>query len=314
MAKKWRQPPPYDHQYRFEVKDEFIGYNILSLYNERFAFKPESYWLDLIQKNDITVNHQGIDENYILKKDDVIRTIRRDIIEPKVNEAYEILFQQNGILILNKPAPLPVHPSGRFFKNTLTSILKEDLQLETIHTIHRLDLWTTGVLILATEKEAAKSLHLQVENQNMGKSYGVLAKGNFPDKPFEVNVPIGRVRGVRREAGNHIPKAKESKTVFFPICRKDDLTLLKAIPVTGRTNQIRAHIHYSKGFILNDPLYSPTPIDEENIDFMGLHCREMTFMIDENTRKSVLAPWPDGFHQIFGSNLDKFEEVKNEHL
>lgn len=272
---------------------------LIEFYKQRFAFKDEMYWRHLIEIGDTSVNRQGVASDYVLKEKDLLHTVRRDVQEPDVNDHYKILHDQNGILVINKPAPLPVHPAGRFFKNSLTEILKEKFPDKTIHTIHRLDLWTTGVLLLATEEESAKFLHRQMEDGKIKKIYGVLARGDFGDKPFVIDRAIGRKNGAHRGFGDDIRESKPCVTEFIPLVKikrnNEDITFLEAKPLTGRTNQIRVHIQAAGGEILNDPLYSKNPPKEEDIAFIGLHCREMRFMEPSGKILQIQAEWPEGF-------------------
>lgn len=316
FMKKLRHIAPYDFRYRMQITKELAGHTLYELFENRFSYKPVEYWVALWQKGNVSINHQKVDLDYTLKLDDVMHTLREDVQEPPVNDEIEVLFDEEGILILNKKAPIPVHPSGRYFKNALTSILKEHYPEKKFHTIHRLDLWTTGVLILATTPESARCLHLQVEKQRIKKSYGVLAIGDFGQEEFTITAPIGRVQGAHRGFGDNITEAKDCLTKFTPLYSKkvpgtfsetpdnpklieNTLTFLKAEPLTGRTNQIRVHIQAAGGYILNDPLYSPHPQKEERIPFLGLHCREMEFMLPSGKTHKAIAPWPEEFLEHF---------------
>lgn len=304
-----RHTAPYEQRYRFTVSEEYSGRRLIDFYRERFAFRDENYWRDLITRGNVTLNHLATEAEQIIKTGDIIHTIRRDVKEPDVNDGYEILYEKEGLFIINKPAPLPVHASGRYYKNSLLTILREQYPQTAFHTIHRLDLWTTGVLILATEPKIARHLHLQIENQLLKKTYAVLAKGDFGDKAFTIDVPVGRKNGAHRGFGEGITEAKPSITEFVPLGQKDGVTLLKATPVTGRTNQIRVHIQAAGGHVLNDLLYSPEPPDEQKIDFMGLHCRAMRFMLPSNESVTVTAPWPDGFLRWGGAGSDFLDKI-----
>lgn len=301
---KWRHTPPYEQQFLFKVNKDFAGKPLLSFYTEKFKYKNDDYWRSIIENGDVTINHQGVDAETILNLDDEIRTKRHDVQEPDVNAELNILYDQDGLLVLNKSAPIPVHPSGRYFKNSLTTVLRETFPEKKFHTIHRLDKWTTGVLLLATEVEMAKHLHHLVETKQIQKQYGVIAIGTFPKEPFQIEAPIGRKAGAHRGTGNNITEAKacltEFETVFAKEIRGQPHTFLKANPVTGRTNQIRVHVQTAGGYVLNDPLYSPyEKSEEEMIPFLGLHCREMRFALPTGENVSFQAPWPDEFFNLF---------------
>ncbi len=295
---QWRHTPPYSQTYRFIVTKAFVGLTLSDFFAKRFHFKPREHWDALILARDITLNRQGAQATDKLKLDDVIHTSRHDVTEPDVRCDYEFLAQQNDVWIINKPAPLPVHPSGRFYKNSLTSILKEDFPNLTFHTIHRLDLWTTGVLVIATEARSAKWLHHQMEHKTVNKIYGVLAKGDFGTASFCVDEVIGRDAHGERTFGEAVVDPKSSQTIFTPLAVNNDITLLKAELITGRTNQIRLHIKAKGGYVVGDPLHDPNA--NENVSFMGLHCRSMTLSTQYGMpQEKFEAPWPEHFINLF---------------
>ncbi len=298
-TKQWRTIPPYSQQFLFVVTDEFAGLELIRFYTSKFKYKDEGYWLGLIAAGLVTVNQQAAAPDTILRLGDEIRTKRVDVTEPRVNAEIAILYDQNGLLVLDKKAPIPVHPSGRYYKNSLLHVLRELWPDKTFHTIHRLDKWTTGVLILATDAKMAAHLHKQVEKQRFDKTYGVIAGGAFLQKTFSVQDAIGRIFGAHRGTGPDAQDGKASLTHFEVMQTQTDLTLLKAKPVTGRTNQIRVHVQSAGGYVLNDPLYSPQKPDDDSLDFLGLHCREMSFTLPGPEPLTVQAPWPDEFLKIF---------------
>lgn len=292
-----RHTPPYIQNYRLKVSKEQQGARLLDFFCRRFEFKPQSYWHDLIQNGHITVNQHGVGPEYTLKSEDVIHTVRHDVVEPDVNADYEILSDRDGLFVVNKPSPLPVHPSGRYYKNTLITLLKERFPQRSFHTLHRLDTWTTGVLLLATDNNVARAVHRLVEAKKVKKAYAVVAVGEFGDRPFAVDEPVGRVVGAHRGCGPEITEAKEAKTLFYPIAKAKEMTLLKAVPVTGRTNQIRVHVRVAGGHVFNDPLYAPH--HDPNLKFVGLHCVQMGFAGADGRDELFTAFWPEGFSRYF---------------
>ena len=302
-SKQWRKTEPYDQQFLFVVTPEFANKTLLQFYTTKFKYKTADYWQSLIDHNLVSLNHQPALTSSVLQLGDEIRTKRLDVTEPDVNAHIEVLFDEQGLFVLNKAAPIPVHPSGRYFKNSLTSVLRELHPSQSFHTIHRLDKWTTGVLILATDSKVARHMHLQVEKQRIDKTYGVLAVGDFPRDTFLVDESIGRIDGVYRGTGDLALNSKSSQTEFTVMQSHPtipQLHLLKAKPLTGRTNQIRVHVQTAGGYVLNDPLYSPSKqADDALIPFLGLHCREMKFLLPDGKPLAIQAPWPAEFLELF---------------
>ena len=301
--KQWRKTEPYDQQFLFVVTADFAGKSLLEFYTTKFKYKTPEYWHSLIAQGLVNLNHLPTSPDTVLTIGDEIRTKRLDVTEPDVNAQIEILYEEQGLFVLNKKAPMPVHPSGRYFKNSLTTVLRELYPEKTFHTIHRLDKWTTGVLILATDSKVARHMHLQVEKQRIEKTYGVLGVGAFPKTQFLVDEAIGRIDGVYRGTGDFVRNPKSSQTEFQVMHShptQTNLHLLKATPLTGRTNQIRVHMQTAGGYVLYDPLYSPMQqADDALIPFLGLHCREMKFLLPDGKPLSIQAPWPEPFLELF---------------
>lgn len=302
-SKQWRRTEPYDQQFLFVVTPDFAGKTLLEFYTTKFKYKTPEYWHSLITQGLVNLNHLPTFPDTVLAIGDEIRTKRLDVTEPDVNAHIEILYERNGLFVLNKKAPMPVHPSGRYFKNSLTTVLRELYPEKSFHTIHRLDKWTTGVLILATDSKVARHMHLQVEKQRIEKTYGVLGVGAFPEKTFLVDESIGRIDGVYRGTGDLVRNPKSSQTKFCIVHShptQNNLHLLKANPITGRTNQIRVHMQTAGGYVLHDPLYSPAQqADDTMIPFLGLHCRSMTFLLPDGKPTTIQAPWPTEFLKLF---------------
>ena len=176
-------------------------------------------------------------------------------IEPEVNAGIRILWEDESLVIVDKPAPLPVHPSGRFFHNTLTRLLQRVYKPEILRAVHRLDANTTGVILLSRRRSVTPHLQRQFENQETTKTYLLRAAGQPIWDRHVCEIPIGIQPGAGRvrmgdEAGD------SAITVFEVLKRYEDGTsLLSAQPLTGRTNQIRVHM-WELGFpIVGDPLY-----------------------------------------------------------
>ena len=128
----------------------------------RFTYRSLQEWEERISKGELTVNGQYVDGSYILKLHDVIEYRPGDIEEPPAELDYKVVYEDDFLLIINKPGNLCVHPSGPYFKHTLWYLLKE--RFGDIHLVNRLDRETSGLLIAAkTPGVAAKLAKMQNE-------------------------------------------------------------------------------------------------------------------------------------------------------
>ena len=181
-----------------------------------------------------------------------------DIVEPAVNGRIEILHEDEAIIVVNKPAPLPMHAGGRFNRNTLQFILNQVYHPEKPKQAHRLDANTTGVVLLTRTRRFAALLQPQFVRGEVEKVYLVRVQGQPATDVFACDAPIsaepGEVgtRSVDMEAG--LP----SRTEFRVLRRHADGTaLLEARPLTGRTNQIRVHLWHLGFPVCGDAVYLP---------------------------------------------------------
>lgn len=185
-----------------------------------------------------------------------IRYIAENVKEPEIDEDFSVIYEDENYIAVNKTGNLPVHPSGIFFNNTLVSIL-ERLYKEKFFPIHRLDRETSGAILLGRSNEAASLVQRSFEN--VSKKYIAVVEGIIDEKSFTVDVPLGQARNSfirkKREA---FPGATERAVTEFAVISvspDNGVSLVHAVPVTGRTHQIRAHLSYRGYPILGDKIY-----------------------------------------------------------
>jgi len=162
--------------------------------------------------------------------------------EPEVNALIRVLYEDEAIVVVDKPAPLPVHASGRYNRNTLQWILNQVYAPQKLRPVHRLDANTTGVLILARTRQFARPLVEQFANGTVEKVYVARIAGVPREDRFVCAAPIG---GEQTVLGGRVIDAAgaAARTEFRVLRRSDDgTTLVEARPTTGRTNQIRLHL------------------------------------------------------------------------
>lgn len=212
--------------------------------------------------------------------------------EPDVDASVRILYEDGAIVVINKPAPLPIHPCGRFNRNTLTYILGKVYAPECPRPAHRLDANTTGVMVLARSKHFAGIIQPQFANDQVHKSYVARVQGQPTVDFFVCDARIG---DEKTQAGGRAidPHGLESRTEVSVLQRFSDGTaLLRVVPKTGRTNQIRVHL-WDQGFpICGDQLYlKDRKLGQVQTHEVGeaplcLHAHEITFK-HPTTRQAV---------------------------
>lgn len=255
-SRKVRIIEPYAITYRFKVKSEFDGKSLLDLMTTRFPFHGVKVWETKIDKGHVGVNGKEATTHQILSRHDEVYHHNPKVIEPSVPNEVKILQQTDDFLIVYKPAPLPMHPGGRYNKNSLTSILEKQ-GFENLRIVHRLDAVTSGLVLLARNKDFAQKAMIAFSESKVKKTYFAHVAGIPEEDSVIINTPIRRKTGFVFESELGLKHAKEAITHFEVIERKEHSALIKCTPKTGRTHQIRLHLDQWGYPIIDDPIYGP---------------------------------------------------------
>ena len=250
---------PYDNRKPVTVPQGFAGATLLDFLAGILRHVPRDEWETLcaegrwrdLQDCPVTATHRvKAGERYFL--------LQPHLVEPGVSADLRLLYEDEAIVVLHKPAPLPVHPGGRFNRNTLLHILHTAYHPQKPRPAHRLDANTTGLMVCARTRHFASLLQPQFERGEVQKTYLVRVAGHPVPDQFSCDAPIreepeeGGARGVDREEG--LP----ARTGFRVRERHADGTaLLEADLHTGRTHQIRIHLWDAGYPVVGDPLYLP---------------------------------------------------------
>jgi len=237
------------------VPDEFNNFRIDKYLALRFDYMSRSRWQKEISDGRVLCNGKPLTgHNKKVKAGDIIKYQGQDIKEPEVSKDYSILYEDEFLIAINKPGNLPVHPAGKFFHNTLTSILKEDLGLK-LYPVHRLDRDTSGVILMA--KNSAITAEIQKKFHEVEKTYIAIVHGRVKEREFRVDLPIGPHRSspVRKRREAYIGAEESAATRFRRLALFDGYSLVKAELETGRLHQIRVHLNAAGYPILGDKIY-----------------------------------------------------------
>lgn len=214
------------------------------------------YWRDECVEGRIVWKDSPLQETSEVRSGWRVEHLLPQTVEPDVNGQFEIVFEDDVLVAVNKSAPLPMHPCGRFNRNSLQYLINGLYSGEQIRICHRLDANTSGLVICARKKSAARSIQPQFESGTVVKSYLAEVMGNPPHDEFTCEASISAEPTV---AGGRVvdENGLSAKTEFQVVERRGETTLLKCTPKTGRTNQIRIHLWSLALPIQGDPLYLP---------------------------------------------------------
>ena len=273
--------------YRLPVKKKYEGYNIIDFFLEVVPRSTRTLWEQKIVKQQLLINGKPAQKTSTLKGGYITEHFSEPRTEPQVSNQIELLYQDNQLLILNKPSPLPMHPSGRFYRNSLTEILKLAFPNENFKIIHRLDANTTGIVVLGKNKDIVQEIGAQFKAKKTQKKYLALVEGIPKQDVFQAYLKIGQDKTVGGARATH-QNGLTSHTSFKVLERrpKKNQTLLEVIPHTGRTNQIRLHLAELNHPIIGDIGYKNPDYFKNNpltytTDSLCLHAWQLTFTYQE---------------------------------
>ena len=246
---------PYELTRTIRIKPADAGKTVLDFFDERFPYLGRDCWADRINRGWISEGCEPVTANFTVKPHLSLHHFSPKVIEPAVASNIRILDETDEWLAVYKPAPLPMHQGGRYYKNTLLYMLSE-MGYGNLKMVHRLDAVTSGVVLLAKQKETAKKLRVAFESGNVRKVYRAVVSGEMTE-PMTIEAPIRRKQGFVFECGMELTGAKPAVTRFFPEEIRDGKTVVRCEPVTGRTHQIRLHLKHAGFPIFDDPIYGP---------------------------------------------------------
>lgn len=222
----------------------------------------------LIKSGAVKINGSDKKPSYLLKENDNIEMSLPQAEEIKIepeNIPLEILYEDENMLVVNKPSGMLTHPTLQECSGTLVNALlyKYGNNLSDINgefrrgIIHRLDRNTSGLLMVAKNNAAHEILAEEIKSHTIEKKYHAIVNGNYKEDYEEINLPIGRHPKITHKMAV-VENGKESCTIVKVLERFKDATYLELTLITGRTHQIRVHLSHKKHPVYNDTLYGGT--------------------------------------------------------
>ncbi len=277
--------------------------------SERLPWRSRNQLKELIEAGRVEVDGRVRKPSYRVRRNEVVTiVVPSPPMPPLAFKPGEItvLYEDEYLVVLNKPAGILTHPTSGHQYDTLTNYLEATFGPKgKRHFIcHRLDRETTGTILIAFDPVVRKLIQYQFEKHLVDKEYFAIVKGCFPQGTHRIDLPIGK--GENLQAALKNPERKPSLTITSRVVAGEGASVVRANPVTGRQNQIRIHLA-ARGFpLIGDERYGGPPPPPTCTHFL-LHARVIRFFHPvQKLHAEITAPLPPAFREtarFFGLSL-----------
>jgi 23S rRNA pseudouridine1911/1915/1917 synthase len=250
---------------------EGYGERVDVFLKNRYPEFSREFIKNLIAMGNVLVNSERVKPSHILKEGDEINISFKDS-ESRSDFSLKkmIIYEDDDILVINKPSGLLVHPTDdnwirdynalEFSKDTLVWLLHREKKLSAVRglsrlgLVHRLDMETSGVMVIAKNIKSQKELVEQFNTRNVSKNYRAVSSGIIDEESVKIDAPIGRFSGFKRYSV--MEYGRDAVTDIKVIKKGKENTYIDVFPKTGRTNQIRVHLAFIGHPVIGDRVYS----------------------------------------------------------
>jgi UPF0176 protein len=293
---------PYENRRPLKVPATHDGRTLLELVTDIFAHIPGEEWeATCASGRFVDAAGNKLSASSIVRAGERCFHLEPQTVEPPVDARVRVVHEDEAIIALDKPAPLPIHPCGRYNRNTLQHLLDIVYAPMKPRPAHRLDVNTTGLVVCSRTRHFARNLQPQFEAGSVKKTYLAEVQGSPAEDVFVCDAPItckpGEIGSRTTDSSAGLP----ARTEFRVLERRSETTLLEVRPLTGRTNQIRVHLWQLGLPICGDPAYqagrslgeamSLTPDDPP----MHLHAWRLEFRHPQSNQpvayETEIPPW-----------------------
>lgn len=240
----------------------------------------------LIEDNKVFVNDKKVKSSYKLKEGETVtyeEYVEEDMNVEAENIPLDIVYEDEDVIVVNKPNGMVVHPApGNYHGTLVNALLYHSKELSNLNgefrpgIVHRIDAYTTGLLVVAKNNKSHEILSRQLEEKTTYRKYVALVWGVINTDTGTIDAPIGRDPRDRKKMTVTDINAKDAVTHFKVLERFSTTTLIELQLETGRTHQIRVHMNYIGYPIVNDPVYGRRKLIDES--GQCLHAKDLGFV------------------------------------
>ncbi len=289
-----------------EQEDERIDKCIASLMDSL----SRSYIQKMIREGNVTVNGRPVRQNFRVSADDEVSFFLPEAVEPQIlpeDIPLDILYEDDDLLVVNKPKGMVVHPAAGHYSHTLVNAVLFHCrgQLSGINgvlrpgIVHRIDKDTTGSVLICKNDAAHRSIARQLKEHSIVRRYRAIVCGSLKEEEGTVDAPIGRDPSDRKKMAINRKNGKEAVTHYRVLQRFSGYTCIECRLETGRTHQIRVHMASLGHPLLGDAVYGPKKSPFSFLEGQTLHAMILGF-IHPVTGEYVetCAPLPEYFEHL----------------
>lgn len=307
IAEEQRGCVPYENARWVSIPKHAAGMTLIDALMSAYPAFGRHEWLGAIERGELAAPQaqagelatQMVSSTQLVKEGERFLHRIPNYVEPAVSTNVQLVHEDDAIVVVNKGAPLPVHPSGRFNKNTLQSILMSAYHPEKLRPSHRLDANTTGLVVFARRTVFASRLQSQFSDGSVEKTYLVRVNGTPPWDAMECNLAIENEP--LPNGGRRLSESGQPACTRFSVVKReaDGSAILEARPITGRTHQIRLHAAALGYPVVNDPLYlvggQSRQVPDEDLakQPIGLHSSKIAFVHPQSNQPVEFESKPD---------------------
>ena len=294
----------------YHVSDGQSGIRIDRYLSEMNEELSRSYIQKLLKEQKITVNGSAVKANYKVQEGDEISVAVPDIKEPDIlpeDIPLDILYEDEDVLIVNKPKGMVVHPSAGHTSGTLVNAImfhcKDNLSgingVLRPGIVHRIDKDTTGSVIVCKNDAAHQALAVQFADHTITRRYRAIVHGVLTDDEGIIDAPIGRDNADRKKMAVNQVNGKRAVTHYTVLERFERFTYIECRLETGRTHQIRVHMASIGHPLLGDSVYGPKKCPFPKLEGQTLHAMILGF-VHPRTGEYIetSAPLPEYFQRL----------------
>ncbi len=302
------------------ITADFAGQRIDNFLMTRLKGVPKTHIYRILRKGEVRINKKRAKPSYKLHEGDYIRLpplqIEPENVLPRPGNQLmhclesRILYEDNGLLIINKPSGIPVHGGSSVKLGVVEALRCMYPKLTQLELVHRLDLDTSGCLILAKKRSVLRELHELLRARHVEKIYWTLTKGHWKEAELTVDAPLLKNQLTSGERIVHVhAEGKPSVTHFRTLHEYSKTSLMEATLETGRTHQIRVHAKHRGHPVAGDEKYGDRELNkqlrETGLRRMFLHAYLIRFTLPSTGHEiSVTAPLDVELNECLNALVD----------